>query len=264
MKRLYIFFFLFLIFSCSDYNKVLKSDDFKEKFTYANNLYDKENYNKAIPLYEQVYQFAPKKDAGEVSYYRLAKCYYSEEDYYLAGYYFNSFMQRFPYSVKNENCLYMTAMCSVNNSPEYSLDQEETEIAINNIQQFINRYPSSKLVDSCNTIIDRLRFKLEFKDFEAVKLYSKTEKFRAAVTSSLSFIEKYPKSIYLEESWDILIRNSYFLSKNSIEKKKKQRIEDTIERYRKFANLYPDSKFLINLRTIEKEMIKELQLLNTI
>ena len=54
------------------------------------------------------------------------------------------------------------------------------------------------------------------------------------------------------------------LNKNSIQKKKKQRIEDTIERYRKFASLYPNSKFLKMLKNIEIEMIKELQLLNTI
>ena len=191
MKYLFTFLLGLLICSCSDYNKILKSDDYNQKFKYANTLYDKENFNKAIPLYEQVYQFAPKTDAGEVSYFRLAKSYYAEEEYYLAGYYFNAFMQRFPYSVKNEECLYMTAICSVNNSPEYSLDQEETEIAINNIQQFVNRYPNSTLVDSCNTIIDRLRYKLEFKDFQAVKLYAKTERYRAAVTSALSFVENF-------------------------------------------------------------------------
>ena len=264
MKYLFISILGLLIYSCSDYNKILKSDDYNQKFKYANTLYDKESFNKAIPLYEQVYQFAPKTDAGEVSYFRLAKSYYAEEEYYLAGYYFNAFMQRFPYSVKNEECLYMTAICSVNNSPEYSLDQEETEIAINNIQQFVNRYPNSTLVDSCNTIIDRLRDKLEFKDFQAVKLYAKTERYRAAVTSALSFVEKYPSSDFLENAWNILVQNSYFLSKNSIQKKKKQRIEDTIERYRKFASLYPNSKFLKLLKNIEVEMVKELQLLNTI
>ena len=75
---------------------------------------------------------------------------------------------------------------------------------------------------SCNNLIDRLRFKLEFKDFETVKLYSKTEKYRAAVTSSLSFLEKYPNSIFKENTWYILINNSFLLSKNSTNRKKKQ------------------------------------------
>lgn len=265
MYKFFISFILLsiLFFSCSDYNKVLKSDDFQKKFTMANDLYDAESFPKAVSLYEQVYQYSPKSDMGEVAYYRLAKCYYQDQDYYMAGYYFNAFMQRFPYSVKNEDCLFMLAMCSVKNSPKYTLDQEETEYAINNIQQFVNRYPNSSLIDSCNNLIDRLRFKLEYKDFETVKLYSKTEKYRAAVTSSLSFLEKYPNSTFKENAWYILINNSFLLSKNSTERKKKARISDTIERYRKFAVLYPNSKFLRELMNKEEEMIKELQLITT-
>jgi outer membrane protein assembly factor BamD len=52
-------------------------------------------------------------------------------------------------------------MCSVSNSPEFTLDQNDTEIAINTLQQFIDKYPNSTLVDSCNHVMDRLRMKLE-------------------------------------------------------------------------------------------------------
>ena len=62
----------------------------------------------------------------------------------------------------------------------------------------------------------------------------------------------------------MLINNSFLLSKNSTERKKKARISDTIERYRKFAVLYPNSKFLRELMNKEEEMIKELQLITTI
>ena len=38
----------------------------------ANDLYDAESFPKAVSLYEQVYQYSPKSDMGEVAYYRLA------------------------------------------------------------------------------------------------------------------------------------------------------------------------------------------------
>jgi len=256
-----LFIAVFILGSCSDYQKVVKSDDYPLKFQQANELFDKQKYNKSIVLYEQIYQNSPKTDQGQVSYYRLAKSYYNLGDFYMAGYYFNSFIQRYPYSSKVEESLFMVAMCSVKNSPEFHLDQEETNIAINKIQQFINEYPESELVDSCNTIIDNLRLKIEIKEFETVKLYSKTESFKAATTAAQLFLENYPRSKFVEETWVLLVKNSYYLAKNSISSKKKERFEQTIERYRNFASLFSNSAYLKDLKYVETESQKELSLL---
>lgn len=272
-----------LIFgSCSEYNKVVKSDDYPEKLKMANEYFEKgitpktksdgaikykrngdpkmnSNYLlHSITLYEQIYQRMPKTGEGEAAYFRIGKAYYHAEDYYMAGYYLGSFTQRYPYSVKAQEALFLSAMCSVNTSPEFSLDQNETELAINNLQQFINRYPESNLVDSCNNIMDRLRLKLETKDFEAVKLYAKTENFRAAVSSAEAFNEQHPRSIYREEVAYILVKNSFLLSKNSIDTKKKERIEQTIERCHNFVAEFPSSGYRDEVNKIKSDMEKEL------
>jgi outer membrane protein assembly factor BamD len=200
----------------------------------------------------------PKTGEGEAAYFRMGKAYYHAEDYYMAGYYLGSFTQRYPYSVKAQEALFLSAMCSVNTSPEYSLDQNETELAINNLQQFINRYPESNLIDSCNNIMDRLRIKLETKDFEAVKLYARTENFRAAVASAEAFNEQHPRSKFHEEASYILAKNSYLLSKNSIDTKKRERIEQTIERCNTFVGEFPNSTYRNEIIKIQGEMEKEL------
>ena len=67
--------------SCSEYNKVLKSDDYERKFEVATELFDRKQYDRSIAIYEQVYQRFPKTGQGEVSYYRIGKAYYYEQDY---------------------------------------------------------------------------------------------------------------------------------------------------------------------------------------
>ncbi|MFM6934832.1 MAG: outer membrane protein assembly factor BamD [Flavobacteriales bacterium] len=246
------FGWLFLT-ACSNYNQIVKADDFAAKYELANKLYDQKQYEKAIVLYEQIYQHAPKSAEGELSYYRLAKSYFQIEDYYMAQYYYSAYMQRFPYSVKNEEVLFMVALCSVKNSPEYSLDQTETELAINNVQQFIDRYPQSYLLDSCNKIIDQLEFKLETKSYSQVKLYDKMQSYRAAVAAGELFLEGHGQSDYAEEVNYLIVKNSYFLTVNSIESKKTERIDQTNERFRTFALRYPDSKYTNELNAfIEK------------
>ena len=261
--------------SCSDYNEVIKGDDYEKKMSMANAYFlkgssVKESKNgkmktngsqilRSINLYEQIYQRMPKTGEGELAYFRIGKAYFLGHDYYMAGYYLGMFPQRFPYSAQAEESMFLSAMCSVKNSPESSLDQTETEMAINDLQTFIDRYPTSNFVDSCNTIIDGLRFKLELKSYTSVALYVRTENFGAAVSSGLTFMDDYPVSIYKEEVHFEIVRNSYLLAKNSIESKKKERIKDTIERYNTFVSLFPESDYVSSLSGYKEEMDKELK-----
>ena len=252
-----------LIFACSDYNQVIKGDDYKRKFELADELYNDKQFARTIVLYEQIYQRMPKTGEGELAYFRIGKSYYEEGDYYMAGYYLGAFTQRFPYSVKAQEALFLSAMCSVNNSPEASLDQNDTELAINNLQQFIDTYPQSTLVDSCNKIMDRLHLKLEKKDYDAVRLYSKTENYRAAVTSATSFMQDYPRSKNREEVMFILVKNAYYLALNSVDEKKKERIEQAMERYRTFVAEFPESAHDAEVDGYNDALVKELEKLNS-
>lgn len=279
---------LSLVFAgCSEYNKVLKSDDYQAKFDLANSLYTKgstlpvrtnkkkiEKYgpviegkygkadlNQSIALYEQIYQKSSKSAEGELAYFRIGKAYYFTGDYYMAGYFLGMFSKRFPASVKAEESLFLSAMCAVNNSPSYELDQQETELAINELQNFIDQFPNSYLVDSCNHTIDRLKYKFEKKDFEAVELYAKTENYRAAVSYGKYFVETYPLSKHLEEVWYLRVKNSYLYASESIDSKKKERYSETIESYRNFVSLFPDSEYRNELDGFSKKSESELALL---
>ena len=253
--------FLFLLLSsCSDYQKVVKGDDYEEKFLQANRMFDKKNYSKALTLYEQIYQRFPNTDKGQVAYYRIAKSYFEEGDYYMAGYYYNQFSIRYPTSENAEEALFMTAICSVKNSPNPSLDQEETELALNDLQMFVQRYPQSELIDSCNRTMDRLRYKLETKRFDAVRLYDKMEQHRAAVASSKSFLDEYPRSSYLNEAALIQYENSYKLAMNSILSKKKERIENAMELYTKYSYLFVDKNYEVRARRYNDNLDKEMVL----
>ena len=248
--------------ACSGYNKVLKSDDYQAKFELANEYYDKQQYERSVSLFEQVYQRFPKQSEGELAYFRIGKAYYLGGDFYLGGYFLGEFANRFPFSPKVEEATFLSAMCSVNNSPTYSLDQTDTEVGINYLQQFIDRYPESSLVDSCNNIIDRLRYKLEFKEYEIVKLYSKTQNYRAAVTAATEFRRTYPISKHVEEVSYLLVNDSYLLAKNSIQEKKLERTVETLERYRTFVNEFPSSRYKRMVESISDLMEKEKQKLD--
>jgi outer membrane protein assembly factor BamD len=81
------------------------------------------------------------------------------------------------------------------------------------------------------------------KQYDQVKLYDKMENYKAAVASGEIFLEGHGQSDFAEEINYVVVKNSYFLTINSIESKKSERIEQTNERFRTFALRYPQSKY---------------------
>ena len=66
MQKKHLIYLLFscVLVACSNYNEVIKGDDYVKKFELANSLYDDEDFLKSIVLYEQIYQHAPKSGEG--------------------------------------------------------------------------------------------------------------------------------------------------------------------------------------------------------
>jgi outer membrane protein assembly factor BamD len=259
MKKIIALLLIITMASCA-YNKVLKGDNYDYKFTVAEKYFGNKKYSQAIALYEQVYQRFPKSPQGEVAYYKIGKAYYAEKDYFMGGYYLNSYGSRFPGNPKCEETFFLSALCTVHNSPESSLDQTETEGALAELQGFVARYPSSKLVDTCNMIMDNLRLKLEVKDLDAVRLYHKTSNYNAAATSADGFLKKYPASKSREEVFEIMCLDSYHFAINSVSEKKKDRLELTKKRITTFVSEFPltksKTKLEDNLVVIETELLK--------
>lgn len=252
-----IFFFLFLV-SCGGYNKVLRGDDYKEKRAMANKYYEEEEWARAAALYEQIYQRFSRSVAGEEAYYRLGKSTYKMGDYILGPYYLKSFSDRFPGSKYCEETAFLGALCSVKKSPKYSLDQTDTKLALTDLQNFVDMYPLSKLVDSCNRVMDRLHAKLELKTYKSAMLYYKLENYRASVAAFDAFMEKYPNTEHKEQILHLTVESQYLLAINSIASKKEERLENTIKRYRTFANAFPNSKWLEDAESYKVKAEKKL------
>ena len=111
-----------LVFSCGPYQKALKSEDMAVKFNEATKQYEKENYTKAIRLFEQMASTYRGKPQAEKMYYMYAMSYYKTKQYYSAGYQFESFVSGYPKSEKIEEAAFLGAKSYSMLSPVYSRD----------------------------------------------------------------------------------------------------------------------------------------------
>lgn len=259
--RKYIVLLILPLFlsACSEYNKVLKSNDPDLKYAKSVEYFNDGECYKALPLLEELLSVVKGTQRAEDVYYYYAKVHYCVQDYYLANYYFKTFTKTFSTSPRAEECLFLAAMCNYQLSPNYSLDQQDTRAAIGEFQLFLDRYPTSELKDSCNTMMGDLRGKIEDKDYEVAKLYAKTEKHQAASIALQDFLTAYPLSKYAEEASYLVIKSQFLYANNSIDSKKLERYEETTKSYLNFVGRFPESSYLKECEGYYQDSIKEIE-----
>lgn len=242
-----------MLVSCSEYEKVLKGDDYVKKYKMAVKLYEDKKFVKAVPLFEEsISIFSKLSEKGEKAYYYLCYSHYFMQDYALAAYYFKNFTITYPTSEHTEECAFMSANCKVQSSPRSSLDQSNTLGAINELQAFMNRYPKTERKDTCNFIIGGLREKLENKAFESAKLYYNMEDYAASSVAFTNMLSNFPDTDRREEVLFLVVKSNYNLAYNSIASKKVERFEETIKSYTKFVDNFPKSKKISELEDMYK------------
>lgn len=191
--------------SCSNYQKLLRSDDTAAKYAGADSLYNAGKYKKALKLMEQIVPSYRGKPQAERLMFIYANTFYQLEDFYLAGYQFERFETSFPQSDSLEIAAYKSAKSYYQLSPRYSLDQEDTRTALEKLQTYINKYPDSQYRTETNALVKELREKLEKKDFEVAMQYLSIADYLGsyipAIEAFENFIVDHPGSAYKKEAY---------------------------------------------------------------
>ena len=245
----------------NNFNKIMKSTDYTFKLQMAEKYYLNKDYNHAQMLYDDLYRVMKGSEHFEDIWYKYAYCAYYLKDYINAENLFKGFVEAFPNSPKSDEMDYMRAYCFWMQSPKYQLDQTNTTKTIGFMQAFIAQHPNSDKVKEANVIIDKCRAKLEEKDFEAAKLYFNLRETNLAYlkAASLTFntlMNTYPDSQFSDEYKLYIIKSDYLYAIQSMEEKKKTRLEQVVTDCNDFNDRFPDSK-------LKKEAQSYLDLANT-
>lgn len=257
-----IFAASFVFTSCSKYQRLLKSTDYEEKYLMALSYYEQKDFDRAIQLFDQLVPYYRGTDRAERISYLYAYAHYYQQDYVMASFYFKRFAKTFPKSANAEEAAFMSAYCQYLDSPRHTLDQTNTHEAIKELQLFINQYPQSSRIDECNRLIDNLRKKLELKELEIARLYFKMELYVAAVTAFENLLKNFPNTRYREEIMMNILKANYYYAMNSIIEKKKERLSVVLASYDNFSAQFPESPFMKEARTLQRNALQELNLLN--
>ena len=259
-KLLYSISILILISSCSEYQKALNSDEVSVKFNLGTELYDAEKYSKASRLFAQILpQYRGKPQAQKLTYMQ-AMCFYNTKDYNSSSYQMERFVNSYPDSEKVEEMAFLGAKSYYLMSPIFSKDSEDTKIAIDKLQEFINAFPESEFNDDANKLIFELDYRLELKEFNIALQYNVLTDYQAAIKSFENFLIDFPGSDLREKALYYRFDSAYKLAINSVVWRQKERIENAVSYFNSFKNTYNDSEFLDEMES----KISELSQINNI
>lgn len=269
MKKIFFLLAAVITFSaCSPYQKVLKEDDIKAKYTFADSLYNQGKFKKAIKLWEQVVPLYRGRPQAERVSFLYADTYYQIGDYYLSGYQFERFVKAFPESSKKEEAAFKSAESYYTLSPTYNLDQGDTHKAMDKLQLYINEYPESENLEKANTMVKELQTKLERKAFEIAKGYNKIGANRGTFPNAIAaldtFLSEYPGSIYREDALFWKFDSAYQLASGSLRVLQEERFKAAKAAYQNLIKYYPEGKYNEEVTKMIEDINAELASFETV
>lgn len=245
-------FLLLFASSCDTPEKVLKSNDLTYKKNKAIYWYNKKDYFKCIPVFEELIGLMKGRESTEDLYYMYAMANYKQGDYMISAYHFKNFYDLYPNSQYSEECLFMHAKSFQMLSPKPDLDQTYTYKALDSYQLFLSMFSEGKYIQECNDAVIKLRKKLEKKAMTAAELYYKTSNFKAAATSYENILRDFPDIDESEKVTFMIVKSRYKYADNSIPSKKADRYNAVIKSYNEFKYKFSASKLLVEAATYEK------------
>ncbi len=257
-----LFILTVLLVSCSEYQKVLKNEDVKAKYDLAEKLYQKRDYKRANRLFEQIAPQYIGKPQGERVTFFFADSYFKLKDYNLAGYQFERFLKSYPKSDRIQEAAFLGAKSYYMLSPRYSLDQTDTDKALQKLQTFINMYPDSEFLPEANKIAKELTTKKEKKAFEIAKQFNTLGEFDysllvSAIAALDNFVSDFPGSVYREDALYYKLEATTNRAMNSFEDKKKDRLGEAKASYGVLMKYFPKTKYAKNAENLLSKIEKE-------
>ena len=270
-KLFYIFIStVILMSSCHSISTVLKNTDRDYKLETAKRYFAEGKYANAFMLLENVLPSLRGTQAGDEALFLAGMCKFSMRDYDAAAELFKRYYSRsYPNGKFVDEVRYYSAVSYFESTYPVRLDQTATYDAIKEIQAAMEHNPESKHYEALQQMLFKMQDRLVEKEYLAAKLYYDLgdyflnclmggSNYEACVVTAQNAIKDYPYSPRKEDFAILILKAKYHLAESSVDSKKYERYNDTVDEYYGFVNEFPQSKFMQDAKSIFDKADKEL------
>ena len=197
--RIYALLLVFII-GCGISNPFDDNIPYKTRFDDGLSFFEDEKYVKASQEFNIIVERASHTDLGDDALFFLAESYFLNKDYDLALIEFEKLVSRMGFSPYIEKSRWRICETLMFLSPNYYHDQDSSQKAIAQIQDFLDDYPNSEHSKDADSLIAELRNRLAEKNMETGKLYFKLKAYDSAIVSYEIVINEYYDSSFVKKA----------------------------------------------------------------
>ncbi len=204
---------LLLTVGCAAFRKTQSHEPLgvDEAWQKAKSLFARERYLRAQSvLHDIVLNYSGSAVIDSAQFY-LALTSFETEDYLVAADEFRRVLEQYPSSALVGDALYFEARCYYQLSPQYTLDQSNTNKALQGFQRFLEEYPTHALADSGYRYLGLTRSKLARKVYAAATLYYGLREYASAVLYADVVLDNYYDTPLAEHAQFLKARSFYAL-----------------------------------------------------
>lgn len=251
------------MYSCGEYQLVLKSKDPDVKYQKALVYFENKQYVKSQTLLDEVTPYYRGTDRSQDVLIYLSRSYMGQQNYTSAAEYYQAYIRNYPKGRYIAEARFQVGHCYYLDSPDARLDQTDTKKAIEFFTQFVELYPDNPYAEQAYKEMGEMYDKLAEKEYISAKLYYNLgtylgNNYLSAEIVAKNALKDYPTNKYQEElSW-LILQAKYQQMVNSVEAKKEDRARETQDEYYNFVTEYPESKHIAAAKKIQKEVEKTL------
>jgi len=206
--------------------------DAEDQFALAKREFEKKHYEQALIEFQKLIFNYPGAAFIDSAQYLLGMSYYNQKEYPLAIVEFNKLLSSFPTSQLSDDAAFVRAFCDFKMSARAELDQKHTLQAIEELQSFLDDYPTSDRAKEAFDLLKECRSKLAKKAYKNGHLYFKRKQYEAALIYLKDVINGYHDTEWVAPA-QFQIAEVYF---------KQKKYDQAKEEYQKFLENFPQDK----------------------
>lgn len=206
LRILFISITLIILTNCSNntkQNSGLEADIIdspESQYIKAMVIFNNENFEEATTIFQNIEKIYPLSNESIQSQIMLGFIDYVKLDYDLAILKFSKLIRKYP-SLKNiDYVYYMRALCYYEQVSHEGLDGEYNILALQNLNQVINRFPNSKYAKDSYQKTILVKSNIAAKNIRIARFYQKNKKYTAALNRYKIIVNEYSETKFTPEA----------------------------------------------------------------
>ena len=209
---------ILIVLSCIGCGNQKDSLKFKEETEFrepqeiyidAKNLFDSNNFDLANDEFVELTKLFPLSNEAIQAEIMIGFISYIRMDYEKSIFQFEKIINKYP-SLKNlDYVYYMRALCNYEQITHHGLDGEYNELALENFNQLIKRFPESEYAKDSRQKIILVKSNKAAKHMEIGRFYLKEKKYTAALNRFKIIIEDYSMTKFTPEALHRMVEAYY-------------------------------------------------------